>query len=340
MSKRTKHEEHEEHENHERWLVSYADMITVLMAFFIVMYAMSTVDQQKFDALKSGLAEGFGQEAILTGSKSVLAEADAAMGSIAPTLATQDLSPAEQAAVQDALKAQAALAADRTRADAEAEVARLDGVYARLQAALRKHGLEDDVQATYDDRGLVVSLVSRHVVFEANLATLSARGRQIVDTLAPVLRDIPDPLQIDGHTNQAAGNPRYFATDWDLSSARAITVLRRLNEQRGIPATRLSLSAYGHERPLIDPSKAGSQEVNKRVDIVLVSGAPAETRALLDDVDAENQAEKAAGTTDHTTGHTTEDEADSAADDHATTDTTDTDHSTDTDHETTAEGAH
>jgi chemotaxis protein MotB len=111
-------------------------------------------------------------------------------------------------------------------------------------------------------------------------------------------------------------------------------VLRRLNELRGIPATRLSLSAYGHERPLIDPRKAGSQEVNKRVDIVLVSGAPAETRALLDDVDAENKAEKAAGTTDHTTSHTTEDEADSAADDPDTTDTTDTDH------ETTAEGAH
>lgn len=330
MSKRTKHEEHEEHENHERWLVSYADMITVLMAFFIVMYAMSTVDQQKFDALKSGLAEGFGQEAILSGNKSVLAEADAAMGSIAPTLATQDLSPAEQAAVQDALKAQAALAADRTRADAEAEVDRLDGVYARLQAALRKHGLQDDVQATYDDRGLVVSLVSRHVVFEANLASLSARGRQIVDTLAPVLRDIPDPLQIDGHTNQAAGNPRFFPTDWDLSSARAITVLRRLNEQRGIPATRLSLSAYGHERPLIDPSKAGSQEVNKRVDIVLVSGAPAETRALLDDIDAEHRAAKDTSTTSASTTET----------DTPETDTHEADSAATTDHETTAEGAH
>ena len=58
--RRVEHEEPEEHENHERWLVSYADMVTVLMALFIVMYAMSTVDQAKFDALKSGLAEGFG----------------------------------------------------------------------------------------------------------------------------------------------------------------------------------------------------------------------------------------------------------------------------------------
>jgi chemotaxis protein MotB len=322
MSRKQKHEEHEEHENHERWLVSYADMMTVLMALFIVMYAMSTVDQAKFDALKSGLAEGFGQESILTGQQSVLAKADMPVTSISPTMATAKLSATEQEAVDNALKAQAALAGDRSRADAEAEVARLDGVYDRLQEALRKHGLQDDVTATYDDRGLVVSLVSRHVVFAADLANLSPRGEQIVDTLAPVLRDIPDPLQIDGHTNQAAGPPKYFPTDWDLSAARASTVLRRLNEQQAIPGERLTLAAYGHERPLIDPAKPGSQQINKRVDIVLVSDAPASTRALFTEVDAENDAEEAA-----------------APDQPAAT----TEHSTDTpttDHETTAEGAH
>lgn len=327
MAKKKKHEEHEEHVNHERWLVTYADMLTLLMVLFIVMFAMSTVDAAKYDALKSGLADGFGQKSILSGNESILEEANTPVSSISPSLATSQLSATEQEAVDAALKSQAALAADRTRADAEAEVARLDGVYARLQAALKKHGLQDDVTATYDDRGLVVSLVSRHVVFAANLATLSARGREIVDTLAPVLRDIPDPLQIDGHTNQAAGPPKYFATDWDLSAARASTVLRRLNEQQGIPGSRLTLAAYGHERPLIDPSKPGSQEINKRVDIVLVSGAPAATRALLDDVDAEHDAEKSGSSTT---------EAETTTEDTSTT----TDHDTTTDHETTAEGAH
>lgn len=331
MSKKQKHEEHEEHENHERWLVSYADMMTVLMALFIVMYAMSTVDQAKFDALKSGLAEGFGQKSILAGQQSVLSSADTPVTSITPTLATSSLSETEQEAVDNALKAQAALQGDRARAEAEAEVSRLDAVYARLQEALRKHGLQDDVTATYDDRGLVVSLVSRHVVFAANLATLSPRGEQIVATLAPVLRDIPDPLQIDGHTNQAAGPPKYFATDWDLSAARAITVLRRLNEQQGIPNDRLKLAAYGHERPLIDPAKAGSQQINKRVDIVLMSDASASTRALFAEVDAENDAEKAAGAP----GQTATDGTTEPSTEHDTTE-----HDTTTDHETSAEGAH
>jgi len=177
------------------------------------------------------------------------------------------------------------------RADAVAEVNRLDELIRRLYAALRKHHLEDDVQTTIDERGLVVSLVSRHVVFQPNLASLTARGALIVDTLAPVLRDIPDPLQIDGHTNQVRVKPKYYPSDWDLSSARAVTVLRRLNEKDAVPARRLTASAFGHTKPLIDPSKPGSQRVNKRVDIVILSSLPDETRALINDVIRERRAE-------------------------------------------------
>ena len=71
--------------------------------------------------------------------------------------------------------------------------------------------------------------------------------------MAPVLKELGNELRIDGHTNQAAGPPKYYATDWDLSAARALSVLRRLNERSGIPASRLSLAAFGHERPLVDP---------------------------------------------------------------------------------------
>ena len=127
----------------------------------------------------------------------------------------------------------------------------------RIESALRRHGLAGDVQPTIDDRGLVVSLVSRHVVFDADVADLSPRGQRVVDVLAPVLRDVPDDLRIDGHTNQVEVKPKYYATDWDLSAARAVTVLRHLNEVGGVPAERLSMSAFGHERPLRRPERAG-----------------------------------------------------------------------------------
>ena len=81
----------------------------------------------------------------------------------------------------------------------------------------------------------------------------------MIDTVAPVLRKVDDPLRIDGHTNQVPVKPKYYPTDWELSAARAITVLRHLNDVGGIPNERMTASAFGHEKPLIDPAKPGSQ---------------------------------------------------------------------------------
>ena len=282
-SRRHRRGHEEEHENHERWLVTYADMVTLLMVLFIVMFAMSQVDQKKFNALKDGLAAGFGQStSILDGSSNILEQPGTAVAApIAPDTVSADLPPAEQAAVQRATARIQRMAGDRTAAAAQNEATRLSGVMAKLSKVLKAHGLQDDVTAKIDERGLVVSLVSRHVTFEPDLASLSARGKEVLDVMAPVLRDLREPLQIDGHTNQVKVKPRYFASDWELSSARAITVLRYLGESEGVPERRMSAAAYGHLRPLVDPRKPGSQEVNKRVDIVVVSTLPSDSRALL-----------------------------------------------------------
>jgi chemotaxis protein MotB len=287
---RKRHEQHEEHENHERWLVTYADMVTLLMVLFIVMFAMSQVDQKKFNALKEGLAAGFGQStSIQDGSSSILDQpGEAAAEPIAPNKFAVEVKQVQAATTSSATSKAIAdhdeAQADLKYAEAKAEVDRLKDLLARLHAALAAHGLEDDMQAKIDNRGLVLSMVSRHVVFEPNLATLTDRGRTLVDTLAPVLRDLPDPLEIDGHTNQAKGKPKFYASDWDLSAARAVTVLRHLNEVNHVPTDRLTASAFGHTKPLVDPSKAGSQAVNKRVDIVVLSTLPSDTRALIEDV--------------------------------------------------------
>jgi chemotaxis protein MotB len=282
----------EEHDNHERWLVTYADMVTLLMVLFIVLFAMSQVDQKKFDQLRAGLSAGFGQSpSIQSGSTSILDQPGQAVAeAISPQQFTIDAkgtktSPASKAIADHEDARQAA-----RMADARTEVDRLKALLERLNRALRAHHLEDDVQTSIDSRGLVVSLVSRHVVFEPDLATLSPRGQQVIDTLAPVLRDLPDPLQIDGHTNQVKVKPRYYPTDWELSAARAVTVLRRLNEVDHVPAARMTASAFGHEKPLVDPSKPGSQRINKRVDIVILSTLPSETRDLITQVVQDQQA--------------------------------------------------
>lgn len=276
----------EEHDNHERWMVTYADMVTLLMVLFIILFSMSQVDQKKFDALKAGLAVGFGQSpAIQSGSTSILDQPGQAVAeAIAPQQFAIDAKGTKTSAASKAIADHENALRAAKLAAAQSEVDRLKELLARFNAALRAHHLQDDVQASIDARGLVVSLVSRHVVFEPNLATLSPRGQEVIDTLAPVLRDIPDPLQIDGHTNQVKVKPKFYPTDWELSAARAVTVLRHLNEVDHVPAARMTASAFGHEKPLVDPTKPGSQRINKRVDIVILSTLPSETKALITQV--------------------------------------------------------
>jgi len=285
MPRRRRREPEEEHTSHERWLVTYADMITLLMVLFIVMFAMSSIDQKKFNQLRNGLIQGFDGSAtpsVLSGNTSILpADGDSITQAIVPSMQTATLTPQQRAQVDKAVGKHDRSQQEARYAEAVVEANRLREVLERVERALRKHGLENDVRPEINDRGLVLSLVSRHVVFRYDLATLTPRGQRVVDTLAPVLRDIPDPLEIDGHTNQEKVKPRYFRTDWDLSAARAATVLEQLNEKDGIPGKRLTLSAFGHERPLLPPSKPGSQQINKRVDIVVLTTLPSQTRALL-----------------------------------------------------------
>jgi chemotaxis protein MotB len=280
---RKRREHHEEHENHERWLVTYADMVTLLMVLFIVMFAMSQVDQKKFNALKEGLAAGFGQStSVLNGASSILEEPGTAPEApVAPTELAADVTPQEQTRIQQAVAQNDQLAKERQQASVKAEVSRLDKILKQIEKALRARGLQDDVTAKIDERGLVLSLVSRHVVFQPNLAELTPRGKEVLATIGPVLRHLTDPLDIDGHTNQVKVKPKYFPTDWELSAARAVRVLRYLNEVTGLPNSRMEATAFGHTKPLVDPRKPGSQYVNKRVDIVIRTALPADARALL-----------------------------------------------------------
>jgi chemotaxis protein MotB len=284
--RRKKPEEPEEHVNHERWLVTYADMLTLLMVLFIIMFAMSQVSEDKYQALKSGLAVGFGgQQSVLDGASSVLEDDLSEYGTeLVSSAAFRGMPADQQKMVLSAIDSEEKRRIQATYAEAEAEARRLEAVRDKLMAALRKKGLAKDVQTAIDERGLVVSLVSRHVVFQPDIAQLSARGERVVDTLSTVLEDVPNDLRIDGHTNQEPVKPRLYATDWDLSAARAVTVLRRLNERDGLPKTRLSISAFGHERPLIDPALPGSQDINKRVDIVVLPQTSADATQLIDDV--------------------------------------------------------
>jgi chemotaxis protein MotB len=281
-----KHEE-EEHENHERWMVSYADMLTLLFVLFVVLFAMSQVDKEKFAALAKGLSESFGGPITVepgpTPEGSIL---DGLPGAIDIASAIAPDETVQQAEV-DAAAAQAALAeARQVAAEARAEYQELAQVRERIEAALAAAGHAGAARFEIDERGLVVHIVADQVLFDAEQAVLRPEGRQILDAIAPTLQDVPNDLGVEGHANHlpvTPGGP--WPSNWELSAYRATTVVRYLTTD-GVPGGRMVANGYSDTRPLVPPSDPNSITVNRRVDVVVLSDASAEAKELLPGLDA------------------------------------------------------
>lgn len=286
--KKKRHEE--EHENGERWLLTYADMVTLLMVLFIVMYAISAVDQKKFAALSGGLAKSFGAPVtMMDGGKGILDDTG-----IGP--AALDISPVVSAArAADAPAATAAKTstdlspsqASKLQTAAQAEANRLDAVRQDIEKAMAKAGLKGQVRYRMDQRGLVVSVVTDQVLFPADYATLSKAGKKVLDTVAPTLRETHNMLSIEGHTNTVKVKPRFFPTEWELSSARAVTVLRYLIDADRVDPTRVSAAGFADQHPLVAASDPRANVLNRRVEIVVLSALTGDAAAFLPSAAAE-----------------------------------------------------
>jgi chemotaxis protein MotB len=274
----------EEHEGgHERWLVTYADLLTLLMVLFIVMFAISSVDQKKFAALKNGLAAGFGAQTVFDGGPGTLQGdgQDNSAINVNPDVPSAPRNPAEAKAVKEAVAS-----ADRAKAQAqlraaEQEVASFEKLKKQIKKALAQSKQSAGVEFRIDERGLVVTIVTSSVVFAGDRAELLPAGQRILDAVGPPLTAVPNKLEVDGHTNQLPVPTRNYPTAWELSTARACTVVRYLITRSGVPADRLTAAGFAGERPLYPVSDPRAVTLNRRVEIVVLSGLPAAERALL-----------------------------------------------------------
>ena len=276
-----KHEE-EEHENHERWLVSYADMVTLLLVTFVVLYAMSQVDKEKFAQLASGLSDAFGTPVSVipaaTPEGSVLDGLPGAIdvASVIPPDPTVSDAQVDKAAAQAAIERD-----ERIKAEAEAAYEELAAARDRIDAALREAGFSDAARYEIDERGLVVHIVADAVLFDAEHAELRPEGRRILRAVAPTLRNLPNELRVEGHANHLPVTPGgEWPSNWELSAYRATTVLRALAAD-GVPPKRMSAAGYAETRPLVPITDPAAITTNRRVDVVVLSTASAEANAKL-----------------------------------------------------------
>jgi chemotaxis protein MotB len=280
---RKRHEEgHEEGPSSERWLLTYSDMITLLMVLFIVLFALGQTDIRKFNAFKDSfrqltssinnntpqggpgiLSEPSAIALIMTNpfAKLEIQSADAASGK----KPSGDLSPGQSNTQQDS---QANPGKSLTAAQEHSVLAK---AAAELEKALEKQGLSQDVNINLDRSGLVVSILTDKVLFALDSAHLEPAGQAVIDAIAPVLATLPNQIAIEGDTDNTPIHGGPYASNWALSAARAVAVLSNLVSVHHVNPDRLEAIGYGDTRPLVPNDTAQHRAENRRVEIVIFS---------------------------------------------------------------------
>lgn len=273
----------EEHENHERWLVTYADMVTLLMVLFIVMFSMASIDLKKFTALAESFSggRGGGVESVIEGGESIL---DGGPGTDSwgyypaiasefdfpdPELIVNPETSANEAEARKALARQQNLEAAR-----QAEANNLQQVKSEIQAALDAQNLGNQVSFKLDRRGLVVSVLTDKVLFPSGSAQFGPNAGAILEAIGKPLSTIPNQIEVQGHTDNVPINTPVFPSNWELSTARATSVLRYLVDHKDTTANRIAAAGYGETRPIADNSTNEGRAANRRVEVVILNSVP------------------------------------------------------------------
>jgi chemotaxis protein MotB len=300
--------------------VTYADLLTVLLALFIVLFAISALNESKFEQLKYSLAAVFGDGSIgvLDGSPALN---DATDDRVAQPPTVPQMPDVDKPTVQavpnlggwlsneegidsGSMGADTPVSADINTGDKELdrriqqELDNFEQVRIEIDKRLDAAGLGGAAQYAIDKRGLIVTVVTDALVFPGNSATLLPRGEQLLAAIAPAIVKVPNNVEVDGFTNQVDVSTYPYPSGWELSSARASSVVRYL-ESHGLGDRELSAVGFSDQKPLVSPDDPLSITRNRRVEIVVLSTLPSLAGDAL--AAAAKATERAAG--DGSTGH-------------------------------------
>ncbi len=265
------HEEHEK-ENGERWLLTYADLITLLLAFFIIMFSMSNLDKEKYKAVIQSLGNAFG---------AVSGEGDGAGagGELNYPLFSPGSSQPPGSGTASAAAGQASAPAISPLVSASPpgggignaiETEAMENAQEQVRGLLAQEHLDNDVSVTMRARGLVISINSR-VLFASGKSDLAASSEDLVLHIADVLAPLADnQILVEGHTDSDPIHTAQFDSNWELSGCRASTVLRLLLSTGKLKEENMSAVGYGEYRPIAPNDTPANKAKNRRVNIVIL----------------------------------------------------------------------
>ncbi|NHZ32440.1 flagellar motor protein MotD [Massilia rubra] len=241
-----------EHENHERWLISYADFITLLFAFFVVMYAISVVNEGKYKVFSVSLGDAFGGK-------------DQKTASVASSNVPQLI------VLPDPLI--------KRRAEAmRSEKERLTNLAQKLTSTLAPLVREGKVRVTQNSRGVSVE-INASVLFDPGDATLTPESDQALRALAVLLKDDPHAVQVEGHTDPTPIRNALFPSNWELSAVRASSVVRLFIDS-GVAPERLTAVGHGANIAVASNDTPEGRARNRRVAVTILSALPDTTTEI------------------------------------------------------------
>ncbi|HEY9511670.1 MAG TPA: flagellar motor protein MotD [Rhodanobacter sp.] len=282
---------HEEHSNHEAWAIPYADLMTLLLAFFVVMYAVSVVNEGKYRVASQSMIEAFhGSSRALA----PLAPGKAAPHTPEPSMSRPisasgaSLAPVNVPLPQRRMPSQSAARQVRPAAD----LRRLeDRVRKALQPLINKR-----MVAVRRGPGSLEIEIRTDVLFPSGVAQLSVPATAVLRNMAAILAPFGNPLRVEGFTDDVPIATAMYPSNWELSAARAATVAR-LFAEHGVRPDRLGIVGWGDVRPIADNSSAEGRNQNRRVLVVVMGGQDPPERPVqdLDQLQAGSQLTAAAG---------------------------------------------
>ncbi len=251
----------EKKENGERWLLTYSDLITLLMVFFVMLYSISNVNQKEYEALSQSLSEAFG-----TSGKSV-------NGSIIPKgagildggtgLTSKDI---KESGDSQTAKTGEGYNIDTSDGISKEEFATLRN---NLNNALKDSKLKDKLRITVEDKGMVISLPN-DILFDSGEADVKPEMKPILDQVAVLLNSIDSPIQVEGHTDNVPVNNNEYRSNWQLSADRAANVVQYLIENYKVKPERLVAIGYGEYKPVASNKTQEGRMKNRRISITLL----------------------------------------------------------------------
>ncbi|WNB91384.1 flagellar motor protein MotB [Bacillus sp. NEB1478] len=252
MAKKKKH--HEEHVD-ESWLIPYADMLTLLLALFIVLFAMSEVDAQKFKQMASAFRNEF------TSGTGVMEEQ--------ATIPTPDTDPIPKDTESIALSKEE----QKTLETAKKELEALEELQKKINSYIQSNKLTSSLQTQLTENGLLITILD-NALFDSGSAIVKPGSREIGKKLSELLVTTPPRnIVIAGHTDNVPINKPDIQSNWELSAFRGINFMRVLLENPGLKPNQVSASGYGEYRPKADNKTAEGRAKNRRVEVLVLPNA-------------------------------------------------------------------